>query len=195
MVSTESRTAFAELVLLWHHSQWAGRVSSRCCVPKDRRCHQHPAQAKSLGKPRKPFPRKRWEFQQITQYLDDPPAPVTLHTNLLSLGILSMLTTALPHSTKDVSSPRSSLSSYFVLLLALFHYICWLSFGVFCCLPIRLMFVTNKRGIVQRTTRLRKQCKWKAPRENLNHLCEGCVYAGKEHCYPQGASGIAGNKK
>lgn len=120
------------------------------------------------------------EFQQNTQYLEDPPAPVNLH---------------IPHPTEDSSNPRSCLSSYFLLPLALFHCICWLSLLVFCSLPITLTLIANKTDIVQRVMCLHKQCKWKARSEHRNHLCKGCVYAGKEHCYPQRASGMTESKK
>lgn len=137
-----------------------GFPSSHSCVPGDRSCHQHPARAKSLRKPAAVGvvyrSQERWVVQQITQYLEDPPAPVTLHTKLLLLGILSTPTAALPHLTEDVSSPRSSLSSYFLLLLALFPYICSLSLRVFCCLPTMLMFMANKRDTVQWTMSLHK---------------------------------------
>lgn len=129
-------------------------------LPGDRSCQQHPAQAKSLRKPAAVGivyrSQERWVVQQITQYLEDPPAPVILHTKLLLLGILSTPTAALPHLTEDVSSPRNSLSSYFLLLLALFPYICSLSLRVFCCLPTMLMFMANKRDTVQWTMCLHK---------------------------------------
>lgn len=132
--------------------------------------------------PRKGGKLKRWTSSTniFRQYLEDPPAPVNLQ---------------IPHSTEDFSNPRSSLSSYSLLLLASFHYICWLSLVVFCSLPIMLMLIANKTDIVQCVLGLHKHCKWKAHRENQNHLCKGCVYTGKEHCYPQRASGMSEKKE